>query len=440
MAADPAAPIATEAARSDRMEPPAPAEQPPLAELNVFNPAVQACPYATYRRLRAEAPVLRDAPTGIYQISSYDLVCQAAMDPATFSNAFGAALRGRGGPSAEAVEIMKSGYPPMDTMLTADDPEHARYRKLVFKAFTPARVSKMGEPIAAIVNDLIDGFIGAGEVELASAFSQPLPLRVIAGELGVPVADLPQFKKWSAAFVTQLSQMSDKAAESAAARDIVEFQHYFAAKLAERRQHPRDDILSDLANVTLSEEGDPRALTTAEALSIIQQLLVAGNETTAHTITEGMKLLIEHPDQMAAVRADPSLIGNLIEEVLRLLSPTQNMWRVVKHDTELGGVPIPAGAVALLRYGSANRDESLFADAESFDIRRPNARRHVAFGYGIHVCIGAALARKELAVAFELLLSRIANWRFTPGRNDFHHPPSILLRGLHALHLSFEAN
>ena len=218
----------------------------------------------------------------------------------------------------------------------------------------------------------------------------------------------------------------------------MEFQHYFAARLAERRVTPRDDILSDLANATLSEEGDPRALTTPEALSIIQQLLVAGNETTAHTISEGMKLLVDHPDQMADVAADATLIPNLIEETLRLLSPTQNIWRVAARDTVLEGVAIPAGAVMLLRFGSGNRDTAMFDDAEAFDVRRGNARRHIAFGQGIHVCLGAALARRELLIAFEALLRRVKNWRFAPGQNDFAHPPSILLRGLAALHLEFD--
>lgn len=415
------------------------AEYPPLASLLLFDQATLQCPHALYRRLHAEAPVLRDTATGIFQVSSYDLVCQVALDSVTFSNAFGDALRGREGPSPDAIAIMADGYPPMDTMLTADDPEHARYRKLVTKAFTPARVRKMAPGITAVVNELIDGFIGAGAVELASAFSQPLPLRVIAGELGVPAADLPMFKRWSQAFVTQLSQVSSKAEEAAAAREIVAFQHYFAAKLDERRAAPVDDILSDLATVTLTEEGDPRRLSTAEALSIIQQLLVAGNETTAHTISEGMKLLIEHPAQMAAVTEDTSLIPGLIEETLRVLSPTQNMWRIATRDTEVAGVPIPAGAVLLLRYGAANRDEAQFSKADAFDITRPNARRHIAFGYGIHVCLGAALARQELAIAFELLLGRLHHWRFAEGCNDFVHPPSILLRGLHALYLRFEA-
>jgi cytochrome P450 len=274
----------------------------------------------------------------------------------------------------------------------------------------------MADSMTAIVNQLIDEFIDAGEVELASAFSQPLPLRVIARELGVPATDLEKFKRWSQAFVDQLSQMAGPEGEVRAAREIVAFQHYFAERLEERRHAPRDDILSDLATVTLTEEGDPRGLTTREALSIIQQLLVAGNETSAHTISEGMKLLIENPEQMQAVIADPGLIPGLVEETLRVLSPTQNMWRVAARDTELAGVAIPAGSVLLLSY----------------------VRRHVAFGYGIHVCLGAAMARREIAIAFGLLLSRIRGWRFTPGRNDFLHPPNILLQGLAELHLSFD--
>ncbi len=415
-----------------------PAGTPPLSDMALFDPAILQCPHAAYRRLRAEAPVLRDPATGIFQVSSYNLVCKAALDSDTFSNAFGDALRGRGGPSPEAQAIMADGYEPMDTMLTADDPEHARYRKLVAKAFTPARVGKMAETMTAIVGELIDDFIEAGEVDLPAAFSQPLPLRVIAAELGVPATDLEKFKRWSQAFVDQLSQMAGAEGEVRAAREIVDFQHYFADRLEERRRAPGDDILSDLATVTLTEEGDPRGLTTREALSIIQQLLVAGNETTAHTISEGMKLLIEHPDQMAAVIADPELIAGLVEETLRLLTPTQNMWRVAKRDAELAGVAIPAGSVLLLRYGSANRDEARFADGDAFDVRRPDVRRHLAFGYGIHVCLGAAMARREMVIAFSGLLTRVRGWRFTPGRNSFVHPPNILLRGLTELHLSFD--
>jgi cytochrome P450 len=409
-----------------------------LTGVDLFDAKMLECPFPFYKRLRAEAPILQDPVTGIVQVSSYDLICQAARDFETFSNRFGPALRGRNGPSPEAVAVMEQGYPVLDTMLTADPPEHTRYRKLVNKAFMPKRVNDMHAEIHGICDALIAAFAGRGEVELASQFGQPLPMRVIAGQLGIPVSDMPKFRRWSSAFVAQLGQMAGPEQEVAAARDIVDFQHYFAARLAEKRAAPSDDILSDLATVTLAEEGDPRPLTTPEALNIIQQLLVAGNETTAHTLTGGMRYLIEDPEQMAAVLADLSLIPNLVDETLRMMTPTQNMWRVATRDAELGGVRIAAGSVLLLRYGSGNRDERQFPDGERFDIRRRNANRHVAFGFGIHTCLGAALARKELALAFELLLTRLRNWRFAPGKNDFSHHPSVLLRGLKALHLEFD--
>ena len=176
---------------------------------------------------------------------------------------------------------------------------------------------------------------------------------------------------------------------------------------------------------------------TPEQLSIIQQLLVAGNATTAHSITEAIKLLIENPDQMELVVNDHSLIPNMIEESLRLLTPTNNMWRIATEDTELGGVAIPAGSALLLRYGSGNRDEDLFENPDKFDVTRKNARRHVAFGQGIHVCLGMNLSRKEMYTAFPIILDRLKNMRFTE-KNDFNYSPNVLLRGLDSLNIEFD--
>ncbi len=331
-----------------------------------------------------------------------------------------------------------TGYPPVDTMLTADQPEHTRYRMLVNKAFSPKRVAEMEADIQGIVDRLIDRIAATGECELLAEFAQPLPLEVIATQLGVPMADMPKFRRWSDCFVAQLSQMSDLAGQVEAMKGIVEFQHYFAAKLAEKTAAPTNDIISDLTQVTLAEEGDPRGLTVPEQLSILQQLLVAGNETTASSIVEGMYFLISHPDQMRTAIEDPSTIPTLVEETLRMTAPTHNMWRVVAKDAEIGGLPVKAGEIVLLRFGSGNRDAEQFADPDRFDVRRPNARQHLSFGYGIHLCIGNALARKEMAVAFKALTTRLKNWRFAPARNDFRHNPSILLRGMKALHLEFD--
>jgi cytochrome P450 len=219
-----------------------------------------------------------------------------------------------------------------------------------------------------------------------------------------------------------------------AARLIVEFQHYFAAKLEERRKEPREDIISDVVHAQVEDE---RPLDVPECLSILQQLLVAGNETTGNAIAEGMLLLVRNPEQLARVCADPGLVPNLVEEVLRLATPTVNMWRVVIRDTELAGVTIPKGSFALLRYASANRDESRFPDPDRFDVTRANAGEHLAFGHGIHFCLGAALARAEMAVAFRTLLARLEDWRLDPDAPAPRHKPNVLLRGLEALPLRF---
>jgi cytochrome P450 len=174
-------------------------------------------------------------------------------------------------------------------------------------------------------------------------------------------------------------------------------------------------------------------------LSILQQLLVAGNETTAHCIAEGVLLLIRHPDQHALLKAEPERIESFVEEVLRLASPTANMWRVATCDTEIGGVPVRKGAMVQLRFASANRDEAVFTDAEKLDVTRSNARSNVAFGHGVHMCIGASLARKEMEVAFRVVLERLDDLALDCAEEELVYPPNVLLRGLARLPIRFRA-
>jgi cytochrome P450 len=305
----------------------------------------------------------------------------------------------------------------------------------VAKAFGPRRVNGLEPHTEALSNELIDTFAADGQVELMSQYAQLLPLVMIAEQLGVPREDLPQFRRWSDGFVAQLGQMADLDGQVEAAKLIVEYQHYFVEKLEERRAEPREDILSDIVHATVEDE---RPLDVTECLSIIQQLLVAGNETTASTIGEGMLLLASHPDQLALVEKDLSIVPKIVDEVLRLTTPTANMWRVATRDTVLAGVEIPKGAFVMLRYSSANRDEKRFPDPDRFDVLRENASDQLAFGLGTHFCIGAPLARKELEVAFRTLLGRLSGWRLDPAAAEPTHRPNVLLRGLLALHLHFE--
>jgi cytochrome P450 len=370
----------------------------------------------------------------LFHISTYDAVNEALGLPEVFSNRFGAVM-GSQQPSQPVADVMRRGYPPVDTMLTQDPPEQRRYRRLVNKAFTPRKVERLAPRMREICDGLVDAFLPHGHCELLDEFAVKLPLTVIAEQLGVPGEELPKFKEWSDGFVAQLGQMADEAGQIAAAELILEYQQYFVKKLEERRANPRDDILSNVVNARIEGE---RPLNTAECLSILQQLLVAGNETTANAIAEGVLYLIQNPDQLALVEADHSLIPNLVEEVLRLSSPTANMWRVAKQDYELCGTKIPAGSTVLIRYAAANRDEAKFKDGDRFVVTRENAADHIAFGVGVHFCLGAILARQEMNIAFQTLFERTKNWALAAGYQPVHKP-NVLLYGLTELPLEFEA-
>ncbi len=412
----------------------------PLVEINAFDPEVMREPYDYYRRLREEAPVFRDPTTGIVSVSSFDLIMEVNRQPLVFSNDFSAALRAGsvGGMDPEEAAILAAGVPPKNTMLTADPPDHTRYRKLGMKAFTHKRVEAMGAYVAKVAGELIDGFIETGACEFKSAFANLLPMTVIADALGAPRADMDKFHRWSNAFVVQLGGISDRETRLEAARLIVEFQNYFVDRIEEKRARPTEDVISDLVHATLAEEGDPRAMDHAELISIIQQLLVAGNETTAHTLTAAMYYLTIDPALRGRLIADRDLIPGFVEETLRLLTPTHNMWRVAMRDAEIGGAPISKGEILLLRYGSGNRDEHRFDRPDTLDPLRANAREHLAFGAGIHTCIGAQLARKEMVTAIEILLDRLKSPRLAHGQGAIRYTPNILLRGVEALHIEFE--
>lgn len=411
----------------------------PIEEVNTFDPGFLQDPYPFYARTRKEAPVYRDPKSNVIIVATYDLIREVNTKPKLFSNKFGEQLRSGGASDADPDElaILGEGVQIVDTMLTADPPEHTRYRKLAMKAFTYKRVLQMTEYVDKTINDLIDA-MPEGGCEFKANFASKLPMYVISDALGVPRDKFNLFEQWSDAFIVQLSGVADKETRLWAARNIVDFQNYFIEVIEEKRKNPGDDVISDLVHADLAEEGDMRKMEYNELLSILQQLLVAGNETTAHTITAGISYLLANPVQMKKVQEDPSLIPNLVEETLRYLSPTNNMWRVATDTAEIGGVPVEKGDLILLRYGSGNRDSSKFENADSFDVTRNNAKDHLAFGAGIHTCLGAQLARKEMAAAFPIILNRLQNLRLDESKGDIQYVPSILMRGVINLHVLYD--
>ena len=408
------------------------------ADFNFFDEKVLNCPYDFYKVLQEQAPVYQLPDTNIFMVSRYADVKQLIKDTETYSNNFNHLLKGPE-PAPEVTEIYAKAWQPVDTMITADPPRHKTYRTLVNKVFNAKRVNAMEDYMTAIVHELIDSFIARGECDFIREFTTPLPVYVIADQLGVPRKDLKDFKRWSDSFARRLSQMATPEEQVEDAENIVAFQMYFADMCEQRRKEPCDDMISDLVVTEIEDpdNGEVRPLNMEELQSVLRQLMVAGNETTTSAITGGMVSLIQNPEQMKDLQENPEKIPNAVEEILRMESPSAGMWRVVKKDCEVHGVKIPKDSLVMLRYHAANRDRELFEHPNDIDINRENADDHIAFGQGIHFCPGAMLARKEMNVAFVALLSRLENIRIVDDKSDLTYWPNIVLRGLKGLHIRF---
>jgi cytochrome P450 len=299
-------------------------------------------------------------------------------------------------------------------------------------------IAELEPIIRSITTRLIDSWIQKGRIEFVRDFAVPLPVEVIARALNVPDDRLVDFKRWSDDSIAGIGTDISIDQRIEAEYGVNEFQHYFAQQIEDRRENPRDDILTNLLNARIDDDDpevtDKRPLDMPEMLSIVQQLLVAGNETTTKLLTEMMRLLAEHPDQWRAVKDDPARVERIVEETLRLSTPTQGMWRMVTKETELGGVRLNKGDRIVVVFGSANRDEALYANPDEFDPDRENLRDHLAFGKGIHFCLGANLSRLEGRVALEELARRLGTIALSES-NTFEYYPSFMLRGLTRLEL-----
>ncbi len=414
-----------------------------LKSFNPFNPEALQCPFPHYAKMRAAGPVHHVESIAAYLVTSHELILEVLRDPVTFSSVFpskfakaGVALRQEDLDALTAV--IAEGYPRVPTLISADPPAHTRYRRLVSKAFSAKAIAELEPVVRAITTKLIDAWADSGEIEFVGEFAVPLPMEVIAKALNVPDDRLGDFKRWSDDTVAGVGANPPLERRLAAERGINELQRYFADALEERRAHPQDDLLTHLLEASIDDDDpeitDKRPLDVPEMLSLIQQLLSGGNETTTKMLAEMMRLLGEHPDQWERLKQGPSLVPRAVEESLRLASIAQGMWRITTRDVELGGVAIPKGSRVVPVYASANRDESIFADPDAFDPARANLTDHVAFGKGTHFCVGAALARLEARVALEELVRRVESFTLSDN-NTYEYNPSFLVRGLLALHL-----
>jgi len=404
-------------------------------DLTMADPAVQRCPYPFYTALHASDPVHYDRHTDLWMITRYEDLAEAARLHEVFSSEIDMRRDVSTVDPTEADELLRrEGWFAPDVLSQVDPPRHTSFRKLVERLFTGPGVKRMHAYLDAHVLELIAPFAERGRVDFLNEFAIPLPIDVIADQLGLPRQDASRLKRWTDAFIESLDAMISAPRRLECTRAIIEFQKYFVAQREAKTLDPRPDLLSGLA---AARKDDGALLTTEEYLALCAQLLVAGNETTRNHLLAGMLMLANDPVLQQRLRAQPELIGRFVEESIRLESPVQGLFRRCTRDYVLGGVRIPEGARVVLMYGAANRDPAAFPEPDRLDLERANAHRHMSFGHGIHSCIGRVLATAELNIAFRRLLERLGSIRLAGDAPAPCHRPHFSLRGLDSLVLEF---
>jgi cytochrome P450 len=382
--------------------------------MNLFAEEVRRDPYALFSKMRTESPLVRiPPPFDAWAVFDYDNVKRVLNDAETFS----------------------SRVPAPRWFIFFDAPEHTRQRSLISRAFTPKMIVALEPMIAKFAGELLGacetGAQRGEEIDLAAEFSGPLPMKVIASIFGIPISDWELYTSWSDTILTLSHTRGGDERAQQALNDYglvtIAMSQYLGKMIEQRRAKPQDDLLTRLIEAKLEAEIDGEKLSHEDILGFFQLLLVAGQETTSDLLNNAVLSFCENPEQFALLRARPELIGSAIEEVLRYRSPFAWIMRTPRHDVEMHGQTIPKGALVLAMLGSANRDASKFAEPDRFDITRdPNP--HVAFGHGVHFCLGAALSRLEARVALPMLFERFPHFELA-SEKPWNPRPALHVHG-----------
>jgi len=412
-------------------------------EINLFDPGLQQCPYDAYKRLRDEAPVYNIQGTDMWVVSRYEDVREVLMDPQRFPSSsektpFRASAGNVERGEMVAARFAKKGWVPAPTLNGRDDPNHKQLRAMFNQAFKPAKIKEIDPQVEGLAYQLIDEFLADGHCDWVKQFSIPLPLFIIGEQMGAKREDMWRIKRWTDAFFQRISLMLPEDQHMEMVDREIEAQQYFQPIFERLREKPDDSLISVLVNTVIEDWGRPLTDNELHA-EMMADTFVGGSETTTNALAAGMKLLIENKDVWHQLKSDPDkYMKTFVEEVVRLESPVQSLMRFVADDTELAGVTIPAGAMINIRFAAANRDERAFECPEKLDLDRPKAGSHMGFGSGVHHCLGAPLARRELIWGFTAVVDRFEDMWFAQGKNDFSYHPHFLLRSLKELHIEFE--
>ena len=409
-----------------------------------FTRDVVQCPHPHFARMRAEDPVPQVGDLPFHLVTRHADIVSVAADPDTFRNG-----RTPDHPGFSAIDYFPTDPEVLELFKQAgavpvlahhDQPGHTRQRRLVSRWFTPKAVRTMWQDtIDSLTDELISSFEADGVVDMMKQFAIPLPVRVIARILGFEDSSLSDLKRWSDAFLKSPAGSSSHERWMRIVHDHLEAQQFLSGHIDDRLANPgKEDLLAAL--VAETREGgstDEEPLTLAEVRSIVNQLLVAGNETTTQLIGQTMHAIVTTPGVVDRLRADPALVPRAVEEGLRYVSPVTGLYRAVARDAEISGCPVAAGSILFMAWSSANRDESVFTNPQTFDIDREDVQNHVAFGSGIHFCVGANLARAEARAGIAALVQRLPGLRVEPDL-DLDYGVALSNRMLETLPMRFD--
>jgi cytochrome P450 len=398
-----------------------------------YNPFAQPQmddPYPVLCRARASEPVMFSQALNAWVVTRNGMVQDVLQNTTDFLSG-GLEVKRDHPAQVQAILDELPQYVPMLPMV--DAPQHTPRRRLTQGAVSPKRVSQLEGDIRATVNRLIVSFYNKGQCDFYRAFAYPYPLAVVSSLLGLPDDAAEKLHFWAGCRVALAWGEMDLQDAVAAARGCVDFHSYIEAEVRLRQKTPTDDVISDMLEINKAAK---QPVSFAELVEEIQGIVVAGHETTANMITMTLHHLLSNPSDWSGILRDRSLIPQMIEESLRFDGPVAGLWRRAARDVVVGDITIPAGAAIFCSLGSANRDEAIFEDGERFKLQRPESRRHIMFGRGPHVCVGATLARLEARVAFEVLTERMPNMRLAQSGLSF--APNAVLRQPKALLIEWD--
>ena len=403
-----------------------------MDDLDLLGPKFQADPQRVYEQLRADGAVHYLPQHGWYLVTRAVAAREVLRDAERFSSRVHKHTEPPQEVAGEVARIRSEGWPYTPALGTNDPPDHTRLRSLVQRGFTARSLSWMEPLVRQTAEELAAALPDGEEIDFLAAFAEPLPVWAISRVLGLPESRRADIRRWSMAAAASIGGMPDPQAWIDNETTLLHYQKTMAAEIDEVRRNPREGLLSTLVQAADSPGPGEEPIPMAQLLTLVRELVIAGNETSGKLITEIVRLLDSKPDEWDRVRADPARAKPIVEEALRWATPSQTAFRRAKRDTELDGVSIPAGSVLVVSFASANRDEAVFPNAARFDPDRDGLGQHLAFGLGMHACIGNPLARMEGVIATQVLARQCQSLTVLQP-DSLRYNASFMVRGLQQL-------